>query len=597
MALYPFLPTPVVIDPTSNPATLGWTTGLAGSGGLAPFCAPILYNGKLYMALTEQGPNNPQPSVVQIYQSSDKGNTWQVLDQAHSPACIQSSETAAIYFDGAHTIIVAFPPTSDKIAGTIGPINLQNFDLSAGTWGAVYGTVGAPNCYSVAQCFERPDGSILVLYSSTFSGGNLLGQRAAVYAAGAWSTFAVDTNVGGGYTAEGNQCAAVMDSTGRIHLFGTASNGSGIAHHEVYYQAINTDNSLGTFAVVLNPAQVAYSQPVISGNSVLVSLTDNTSQLLNLAVGSPLSAPSFSVASVNSVDTGAPALIFENNAGLAVDATGVYLAYFGYVGAISTNFTVRLLYNASASGFTSAANWTGVTAAVYPTFVVGTQGISISRQGGNTFGTIQGNMTLVGLNLATQYWLGVFNPSPAPLVNPSATGGAFWCCPNFKTTSRAISCAMRGIRGSDRKDAWPYVGLVPPGADPVHGSKDGIVVTAVPGVGATATLLSYVVPQGWRFFLAALLEDFEGAFTPGDTFWSAFSNMNNGRQINPIQGLVNVPVPLGAWRTGRLWYLRDPMEFAALDTVVLQAKNINLTGLNLYYVSGVFGWLVSSAER
>lgn len=160
--------------------------------------------------------------------------------------------------------------------------------------------------------------------------------------------------------------------------------------------------------------------------------------------------------------------------------------------------------------------------------------------------------------------------------------------------------AQRAIRRREaadlRKDAWPYTHLFPPpDADTVHGSDLGIQAVAVPASGAQVVACSYLVPSGNRFIMAGILQDFEGTFIPGDTSWTVFENPNNGKQANPVQGLINTKVPLGSWRYGTIWPFFMPYEFAPLTLLRSIATN-GTPGLNAgppnQYVTGFFGWLV-----
>lgn len=583
----------------SSAATLGYFNSVSESGGVAQFPSPILYNGALYQVMQLGGLFSTPAVAIFVYRSTDKGATWVPVDAAHGPvysgaAGADFDGTGGAFFDGAHTIIVAFTPSGSAVGATLGPINLQNFDLSTGTWGAAYGTSGAPTCYQIGQAFQRPDTSILVFYADTRSGLKLVGQKAAVYAAGVWSTFAVDTNVGGGYTAEGGQIAAAMDATGRIHLFGIADNGPGILSQEVYYQAVNTDNSLGSSAVVLSPAALSKSQIAISGSSIVLGIFDNSSspQVPLMAIGTGLAAPTFHTYGRAVFDPGAPAATNLNPPKFVVDGTGWYAAYQCSIGGIGA---IRLLGNSTLAN--PASGWTGITAFLSsnPAFSA-LDALALSRQNGNTFAVALG--LPAGFNQPTLYWFGAFTPLPiAGLSAPGggAGGGRFKCCtPGYTYQQMRMADALR--QSVQRRDEWPYEHVFPA---PVSEVVEVFGSAATLAAGTLTPILTYLVPAGLRFFLTALLCDFLGAsFNPGDALWTVDENFTvPSLQGSYVEGLIQWPVPAGSFAKGRRWKLPRAYEFAPLSVVRSTAVNVNLgVGAPNTYVSGFFGYLVPSAK-
>lgn len=162
------------------------------------------------------------------------------------------------------------------------------------------------------------------------------------------------------------------------------------------------------------------------------------------------------------------------------------------------------------------------------------------------------------------------------------------------------------VRGLDkerevlaRRESWPYEYLfAPPNSIPVHGSEQGIQAVPVPLGGASVVICAYQVPEGFRFIMDSILESFNGAFVPGDSLFTVTVNPNGGPQANPVQGLIQTPVPLGAWEYGVLWPLERPYEFASLDILSMSGFNVNLSqGPPNYYVGGFFGWLIPSIGR
>lgn len=142
---------------------------------------------------------------------------------------------------------------------------------------------------------------------------------------------------------------------------------------------------------------------------------------------------------------------------------------------------------------------------------------------------------------------------------------------------------------------WPvYAGSFP----------DSLVVNqiayaAVPAQGSSVVVLAYTVPTGNRFIMSSMWQCYSGgigtAFNPGDTLWTVDTNNASATdyQGNFVQGLVQVPVPLGSWQYGVKHWFDRPYEFEALDLIQSHAFNVNLTaGAPNLYVSGFFGLLV-----
>ena len=145
-------------------------------------------------------------------------------------------------------------------------------------------------------------------------------------------------------------------------------------------------------------------------------------------------------------------------------------------------------------------------------------------------------------------------------------------------------------RASERRSSWPYDKLeAPPEAIDVNRIGTAVVDAA----GVTTTIVSLLVPAGYRFILQALWLCAPNSltFVPGDALFSIFVNPNNGVQSRPEQDLVNLPVPLGMWQFGIYHVLRQPREFAGLDLITAQAVNVNLSaGPPNAYVAGLFGY-------
>ena len=145
---------------------------------------------------------------------------------------------------------------------------------------------------------------------------------------------------------------------------------------------------------------------------------------------------------------------------------------------------------------------------------------------------------------------------------------------------------------ANRND-WPYEHLFPP-SNSVPVNQITQTPVAVPAMAATAVVLAYRVPSGMRFIMTALVQNIFGAtFLPGDGTWTVDKNTPVGipdAQRMPMQGLVNVPVPLGSFQTGIPWHFTRPYEFEPLDLV--QSKFTNATSGATLLVSAFLGYLI-----
>lgn len=150
-----------------------------------------------------------------------------------------------------------------------------------------------------------------------------------------------------------------------------------------------------------------------------------------------------------------------------------------------------------------------------------------------------------------------------------------------------------------KQSSWPYEYLfAPPDSIPINGGTLGVQTAAVPAAGSTVTIATFLVPSGFRFIMQAIWLCFEGTFLPGDSLFTVTCNPNSGAQSNPVQGLINVPIPLGSWKFGMAWEFDRPYEFAALDFLTAVGKNVNLApGPPNQYVAGFFGYLLPSLDR
>ncbi len=279
---------------------------------------PFIYNDVLYIVIEDL--DVPSSGV---FTSSDGGDTWAELDSANN---IPSVSTP--FYDGADTIIVAWRPNGAGLQD----ITLRNFDLITGTWGSDYGATGPQvlGNLRVVKVYKRPDDSIVVIFPDDSPAS---APTAAVYDSGSWSAdISLNTNVEGLPNWDGTgdiimntfQSRSIMDSTGRIHYFTNTFSfitSPNVWVNRVFYQAFETDNSLGSFLdfpgqdplvsshqdleVFSGPP---FGQPAILGDDLLLPvslynrLTASPDQYPALYIGAGLSGPSWSIDSALSLD-------------------------------------------------------------------------------------------------------------------------------------------------------------------------------------------------------------------------------------------------------------------------------------------------------
>ena len=299
------------------------------TGGGGNPCSIIGYGGNFWQILQYNQVNTP----VQIfaYKSTDGGATWAQIDAAHGPTCggAYSSNCSGLWFDGVHTITVAW--TASRNYGTAQPIQLQDFNLSTGLWGAVYGS-GSANVYYINQLFKRPDGSVVVIAQT--SAPSTIEVTANVLASGAWTQYSLDTSFPGGWGATGwnGPTAASMDSTGLIHMFAVV--------HELtfayyaFYQQFTTGNAtanLQNLTATLGTGNFnSTANPVFFGAYICYGVTNPSATYATMIAGTPISNPTFSMVASPGIN---PAQVIPSTDGghlqpaLATDGTNLWAVF------------------------------------------------------------------------------------------------------------------------------------------------------------------------------------------------------------------------------------------------------------------------------
>jgi hypothetical protein len=244
----------------------------------------------LYLFNTKTLPPSPlEGANSAVYKSTDNGTTWVESDSANYPIGVVG---AAIYDSAGNQFITALCVvynSADFPFQTPQPMYLKTFNLTTETWGADFASPG-PVCSNISSVFQRPDSSIVVIYSP---GSHLAGTtnlRAAVWNGATWSGsidigVALLPTVPSGYVyAHGS----TMDSTGVVHIvFQNSSN-----LHWAYQQLL-TNNTLGSSTIfTVYPASVdGLGNLTIQGNSIFIPFMRSNQYQNAILIGTPLSAP------------------------------------------------------------------------------------------------------------------------------------------------------------------------------------------------------------------------------------------------------------------------------------------------------------------
>lgn len=172
---------------------------------------------------------------------------------------------------------------------------------------------------------------------------------------------------------------------------------------------------------------------------------------------------------------------------------------------------------------------------------------------------------------------------------------------------QALSAEQLRAR-EEKRSNWPYEHIFPPpSSDTVNQISSG-VLAVVPPIGSTVVTLAYRVPSGSRFFLMGIIQNVYGAsggplaMSPGDITWTVDKNRPVGigdTQGMGIQGLINVPIPLGSFPFGVIWRFSRAYEFEPLDLIQSKATNVasGNVGAPNTFVSAFIGYRLPVLDR
>ena len=233
---------------------------------------PIFYQNYLYMACDGSG---PQPNGAGLLKSSD-GKRWIAQDVADGP---QNTGSTAWFFDGNHTVTVCYSDLNNT-GSTTAHITFQDFDLSAGTWGAAYGATGSPTLSNgvqlIASIWKRSDGSIVVAVKYTSSTSKL---SVYVYASGSWGS-AIDIGQNTSTTFSDAYISGCMDGDDVLFFLSaapklffqrfTAANGVPSSGANNYYQFPGQTSF--PYAMDSTPGEVG-GYPIKTGSLVILPVS------------------------------------------------------------------------------------------------------------------------------------------------------------------------------------------------------------------------------------------------------------------------------------------------------------------------------------
>ena len=268
---------PAPVDPVNlsiQPGpTYGFNTMIDG---------PYPYGGNLYTVLA----THDATPVINVFKSTDGGLTWSTaLNPGGAPAQLSFESS----FDGIHTLNIV-------ISGDGTDTQIVAFNLLAETWGAPSATLNGLFPYVI---LSRSDGSCIVAGTSTTS----LHIDYAILS-GTWSAQVhLDTSAWAIMVAPigALSCLGTIDSADRSHFVFSFGDNNGGPVEDIFYQAVSSGGSLGSFFQYPNVGTVITSDvsggfravPGILPNAVVVPMAtvNGLNNELSVYIGTPLAAP------------------------------------------------------------------------------------------------------------------------------------------------------------------------------------------------------------------------------------------------------------------------------------------------------------------
>lgn len=222
------------------------------TGSAFPICYPYLpfgpyfHAGKLFVVLvyssTQPGFN---PTFTTVFQSSDNGLTWEERDIGNRIAMSSG-------------IPIIAPTASGSIlfVGNSSPLVIDQFNMFSGVWGPRVATAGPistdvaamPQSAGYRKAFlgYRSDGSFVVLYLT-----DVAGAAKAFYAIWDGVSWTLDLPItSNDATIMDIPAGLVIGADDRTHMFFTSGSSSIAGFPIVYHIALESNNTLGTYAAV-----------------------------------------------------------------------------------------------------------------------------------------------------------------------------------------------------------------------------------------------------------------------------------------------------------------------------------------------------------
>jgi hypothetical protein len=315
---------------------------------------PFPFMGKFYMfGLIGYDYADNVIDGYRMYQSSD-GLTWQPYGLMQLSAN-QATPNVVPVMNG-NLVTVA---QGDGVH-----LFFQDFDLVRGTWSATYGSQAIANS-GVLEIFLRMDRTLLVIYNNTVAGNQEI--FAALYSLQSGQWLFSGTNLGTNIGAPPPliQSYSALDGLNNLHMMLT------VPATGTYYQQFTAQNQLGSFHDFTGDAKLIGTQstfPVIFGGAVLwpVLYTGTFgAAMVTLYIGTPISAPVWSVLAVPGIDPDTFNAYIASGATTAAAALPPTLVVNGgtILGVYGTNTVAGVnqlrLTQSTVSTFMTSAGWTG----------------------------------------------------------------------------------------------------------------------------------------------------------------------------------------------------------------------------------------------
>lgn len=527
--------------------------------------------------------------------SNSLGADWAILTETYGANSYN-------YFDQPNNRVIC--AVVDVLGGGIP--SLVIVDLGGGGLTRIAGPGGVTaadsfNCISAAL----PNGDLLLGIVKISSGSTVVCQIFR-YRSGAWSgPFQLTdtaTHTGGSYNFF--LIDAVVDVNSVCYISYNLDTGGNTLVKAQSIDASNTLSSVSTIATIAGTNnQINFGRHlVIFNNQLWHSVVDPNTQTISVYRTSGLSLPASWTLSYSTAATGNDVYAGPNLTGNSI----LYVVWNAQTVSGGNTTSDRMMVTAySGSGDTwgtaqTALDWVNnPPAGMLPYPAQSSHFWSTHQLPNGTFGTLcDFNNPTFCFAFYTSW--SVAGPAGSAAVQVGGGAGAagaaigqgrFHCCVRTHEVHwTKMAEAVRRMKLNQQ--AWPYLHeFAPPVADEVNLIAIANSLTA----GSLLPVLSYTVPLGMRFFLEGILQDFAGAaFNPGDALWTIDRNASPlSLQSSYVQGLIQVPVPLGSFTARRQWWFKRAYEFGPNELVRSTVINVNLgVGAGNVFISGFFGYLV-----